>query len=195
MKKMARRLISLMLCVLMLVGAMSSTALAAKSTKKSKKINKAYSKVLKKYNDKYYNDDDAVCYYSLFDMTGDSTKELIVTHGDCEQGKMHDIYTYKNGKSKKIGSIWAWHSSLGYKKKKVLLNYQGQDGATIHSVKVKNGKIVEKKVFHYSIDYSKDEDPDEMLAKALKKKGYDNIKWLQRSYAYDHSLLNKTFPK
>lgn len=194
MRKTIKKILSLVLCVSMITGVMSGNVLAAKATKKSKKVNKAYSKMIRKYENQD-SSDDYMCYYSFFDMTGDSTKELIITSGRYEQGKMHDVFTYKNGKAKRVGSIWAWHSSLGYKKNKTLLNYQGQDGATIHSVKIKNGKIIEKKVFHYSIDYSKDTDPDEQLEKALRKKGYNNIKWLKTCHADDLSLLNKTFPR
>lgn len=194
MKGSIKRFFSLMLCAMLVIGMMSGNAFAVKATKKTKKVNKAYSKMIRKYEN-MDSSGDYSCRYTFFDMTGDSTKELIITSGSCEAGKYHDVFTYKNGKAKKIGSIWAWHSSLGYKKKKVLLNYQGQDGATIYSVKVKNGKIKEKKVFHYSIDYSKDMDPDEQLEKALKKKGYNNIKWLETCYADDLSLLNEVFPK
>lgn len=191
MKKTIKRILSLLLCVSMLVGVMSGNALAAKATKKSKKVNKAYSKIIRKYENQD-SSGDYMCYYSFFDMTGDSTKELIITSGRSEQGKYHDVFTYKNGKAKKVGSFWAWHSHLGYKKKKKLLNYQWHwSGATIQSVRIKNGKVKEKEVFYFS----EETDPDTTLEKKLKKKGYNNIKWLKTCNADDLSLLKKTFPR
>ena len=62
MKKRIKRILSLLLCVSMLVGVMSGNALAAKATKKSKKVNKAYSKIIRKYENQD-SSGDYMCYY------------------------------------------------------------------------------------------------------------------------------------
>lgn len=141
---------------------------------RNQKIFDAYSKKIYAMNPDYNPDMEE--YYSLFNITGDSTVELITTHGLSEGSKVHEFYTYKSGKAKKIGKIEAWHSALGYKKKGQLLQYQWHfSGATVYKLYMKNGKVKRKKIFYFS----EESDPDTTLEAKLKKAGLDNIHWLE----------------
>lgn len=89
----------------------ASATVSAKTSKAQKKANKAYAKAIKKNKIAKFNE------YSLLEVTGGGTKELLVknTEGRTQTARKLNIYTYNKGKVKKIWSTSS--NNMGYNRK------------------------------------------------------------------------------
>lgn len=78
--------------------------------KLSKKAKAAYLKTVKKYSfNKGQSTMKSLWGYYLADLDGDKKAELLIQHGTCEADVKTTIYQYKNGKAKKVGSMYSGH--------------------------------------------------------------------------------------
>ncbi|MBR5085598.1 MAG: hypothetical protein IKX31_01170 [Muribaculaceae bacterium] len=82
---------------------------ATVNAKSSNGYANAYIKQLERMDNNYDCDS-----YFIHDISGDGVPELFVITGECEMDYMLHIFTYRNGKVKKITTTGAGHS--GYKK-------------------------------------------------------------------------------
>lgn len=86
-------------------------------------------------------------YYTLYDINGDGTEELIVNPADCEADSMFYFYTFKNNKAVYCGSLNAGHSGLSVVNGK-LYKYWGHEFNRIdYVINLANDKISETKIF------------------------------------------------
>ena len=86
--------------------------------------------------------------YYLTDYNNDGKADLIILTGTCEADAVYRVYTYRNGKLKRIGKLSGGHASLSA--------YPGTNGIvmidqmmgyeTIWRIYQRNGKTVRKKV-------------------------------------------------
>ena len=130
LKNLTKKLTTLAITALMATTLIPTpTNVSAASNSAQKKANKAYAQAIKK------NKIAKFTTYSLIEVTGGGTKELVVRNSDPKaKGKARNlnIYTYEKGKVKKI-----WSSSdlsIGYNKKQktlVILKHWdgGEDGS------------------------------------------------------------------
>lgn len=134
----------------------ASATVFAKTSKAQKKANKAYAKAIKKNKIAKFDE------YSLLEVTGGGTKELIVrnSQGTGKKGRNLNIYTYSKGKVKKIWSTS--DQAIVYNKKQktiVDLQYMGQDSemgtydAAYDIYKYNGKKIVKKGSYFCNIKY------------------------------------------
>lgn len=95
-------------------------------------------------------------YYTLYDINGDGTEELIVNPADCEAGSMFYFYTFKNNKAVYCGYVGATHSGL-YILNGELYRFVGQGEVwSGYKINFENGKVSETEAFkdyHYDGDY------------------------------------------
>ena len=84
--------------------------------------------------------------------------ELLVKHGSCEADVATYVYTYKNGKAKKLGKSYAAHGTYyAYPKHSGVIFGSGIQGVEQTSLLyVKKGKL--KEVFYDSRQLEPDED-------------------------------------
>lgn len=103
MKKGLKKCIALLICAMMLSGAMSGTVLASKKAKgvSDKKIYKAYKSKIEAVVEKSNFDEVFLGKYWLYDVTGDGIDELIMDTGGGEMARRILYYTFKDGKAKK----------------------------------------------------------------------------------------------
>lgn len=188
MKKRLKKCVAVLVCAVVLMSAMTGTVLAAKKTKASdKKIYKAYKSKINALKEESDFDEIFWGQYWLYDVTGDDVDELIVDTGGGEMARRIIYYTYKNGKTKKIGETSGWHSEMGINKKGKLIRYVWDyGGCYAYKVSYKK-KIKEKRIFEY---YGDGDD----FKKKLKKAGLSE-KRLPYNRIDDLSLLKKHFPK
>ncbi len=108
----------------------------------------AYKKVVKKYR-VYSSSSSGKEYlwgYYLVDMDGDKKAELLVKHGTCEADVRTTIYTYKNGKAKKIKDTFSGHTSYyAYPGHAGVICVWGHMGCeSVSTQAIKKGKFVSK---------------------------------------------------
>ena len=112
--------------------------------KMSKAQKAAYKKIVKKYPTKNTSKNFIQC-YMLADMDGDKNAELIVKNGPNEANMKIDVYSFKKGKAKKIGSIGVGHEFfVAYPGKGlVYTGYHSGIGFT-GVIKISKGSLVKK---------------------------------------------------
>lgn len=188
MKRKCKRVLSVLFCVTVLMSTMSGTVFAAKKTKVSdKKIYKAYKHKIEAISESA-GDDAFMYYYCFYDLTGDGVEELIIHGGSSAEAERVTYYTYKKGKTKKIGKTMGWHSSLGKDKKGKLIRYIWyMGGCSAYRVSYKKGKVKETHIFRYEGD-------SDGYKKKMKKAGLSESR-LPTKNVDDLSLLKKHFPK
>lgn len=110
--------------------------------KMTSKMKKAYRSVLKKYPAGSSSKRSLFGYY-LTDINKDKKAELIVEFGTCEADMRAAVYTYKNGKAKKIGSFHSGHSALCYypSGNGLMVQCAHMGYEQLYVVKISNGKI------------------------------------------------------
>lgn len=86
--------------------------------------------------------------YFLTDYNNDGKADLILLTGTCEADAVYRVFTYRNGKLKRIGKFGGGHSSLSAYpgKNGVVLIHQIMGYETIFRIYRKNGKTVWKEV-------------------------------------------------
>ncbi|MDO4297191.1 MAG: hypothetical protein Q4C59_01785 [Lachnospiraceae bacterium] len=109
------------------------------------KMKKAYLNVVKKYRVKMnVNAKPYLWGYFLTDIDKDKKPELLVEYGTCEADVRTIVYTYKNGKAKKVGSFFCAHTGFyTYPLGNGMMVMQGHMGyESLSLVKLKNGKLM-----------------------------------------------------
>ena len=153
--RVTKGLTAVMMAITMVAGLMpASVTVSAKTSKAQKKANKAYAKAIKKNKISKFTE------YSLLEVTGGGTKELLVknTKGRTQAARKLNIYTYSKGKVKKIWSTSS--NNMGYNRKQktiVDLRYWGggmseaQEKFDIY--KYNGKKIVKKGSYYYAAKF------------------------------------------
>lgn len=143
----------------------SKTVKAAKLTKKNKKARKAYKKLLEQR--RYQKSERVNPMYALIDLDNNGIDELIIdTDGVYAAGQVNEVYTYKNGKVKKMaevpfvpfkvytdGTFQSYYGKGEYieciyyrlkngsiKKSMEMTGYQAPENSIPESLKTKNGE-------------------------------------------------------
>lgn len=148
LKKLTKKLTTLAITALMVTTLIPTQAnVSAASKTAQKKANKAYAQAIKK------NKVTKFTSYSLIEVTGGGTKELIVRNSDYSaKGKDRNLnfYTYSKGKVKKIWSTS--DQAITYnKKQKTIISLQrsgtDEDGSAYaqYDIYKYNGKKIVKK--------------------------------------------------
>lgn len=153
--RVTKGLTAVAMAVTMVATLMSASAtVSAKTSKAQKKANKAYAQAIKKNKISKFNE------YSLLEVTGGGTKELLVknTEGRTEAARKLNIYTYSKGKVKKIWSTSS--NNMGYNRKQktiVDLRYWGggmsESYAKYDIYKYNGKKIVKKGSYYYTAKF------------------------------------------
>ena len=116
--------------------------------KMTKKQKKAYKKIVKKYIKQVPALSDqpgTLDGYYLVDLNKDKVPELLLKYGADESEKTTDIYTLKNNKASKAGTISSGHSVyMAYPGKGVLVLWGHMGECTVSAISMKNGKLVRK---------------------------------------------------
>ncbi|BBF43540.1 hypothetical protein lbkm_2228 [Lachnospiraceae bacterium KM106-2] len=117
---------------------------------------KAYKAYINKYRASKYkkNDGLGIYSYSYLDINADGKKELIIVRDASYQ-----VYTYANGKMKKLGNMDGYASwYIRYNKtNKTIIMADGDAGSQVISIySIKNNKLVDSKDNYYidTFDYS-----------------------------------------
>ena len=151
LKNLTKKLTTLAITALMATTLVSTQNVLAASKKAQKKANKAYAQAIKKNKVAKFTS------YSLIEVTGGGTKELVTVNSNCNaEGKVRNlnIYTYNKGKVKKI-----WSTSdkeIAYNKKQktiVSLQYSGfgenGSGMAKYDIYKYDGKKIVKKASYF----------------------------------------------
>jgi hypothetical protein len=113
-------------------------------SKMSSAMKKAYRNIVKKYkvNTTLGSKTPYLWGYYLTDIDKDNKPELIVEYGTCEADVKTRIYTYKNGKAKKVGQFHSGHTSFYYypSGNGMVLFWAHMGDESIRVLKLKNGK-------------------------------------------------------
>lgn len=153
LKTRTKQITTLALTAVMATTMLLSPAnVSAASKKAQKKANKAYAKAIKKNKVAKFTS------YSLIEVTGGGTKELITKNDNYKASKKArqlNFYTYKKGKVKKIWSTS--DQAITYnKKQKTIVSLQSassdEDGSAYakYDIYKYNGKkIVKKATYNY----------------------------------------------
>ncbi len=113
-------------------------------------VKKAYLDKVNKYIEQkgvYSNDrelfSEYVWDYYLTDIDNDKTPELLILYGSCEADARYDVFTYKEGRIKKVGYIGGGHTVLcSYPNHNGILCLSGWGGyESISIIKIKDNKI------------------------------------------------------
>ena len=186
MKKNIRIILSLILCMAILVSGVTITPSTSQARSKAKT---AYSKILKKK--KYAKE----TMFAVHDLNSDGTPELLIYTDYNFFGMV--IYTYKNGKVKKLNTpeYPVYGSLYSSKSRKSFMFYRGgpADDAgmpfTMIEYKFKSGKIVEKNSFYgYSSGsaegyYMNGEEISKSKFQSIKKKFNKEVMFLENTAA------------
>lgn len=112
--------------------------------KLSKKAKAAYRKMVKKYklSSENYSDEYLWGYY-LVDLDGDKKAELLVQHGTCEADVRTEVYTYKGGKAKQVGTLYSGHTGYyAYPGRAGMIQQYGHMGyESVAVTTMKKGKL------------------------------------------------------
>lgn len=127
---------------------LDKTAKEECTKKMSKKMKKAYLKIVKRYPVGRSYGETVLWNYYLTNLDNDNSAELIIEIGSCEGDKRLVVYKYKKGKVKKIGSIDAIHSSYSaYVNHKGIIEEFGMHGYnTISIISIKGKKLVRREL-------------------------------------------------
>ncbi|MBR6401748.1 MAG: hypothetical protein IKS48_00025 [Eubacterium sp.] len=114
--------------------------------KLTRKQKRAYKKVIAQYPvQNIESGGEHMWCYMLTDMDGDQSAELIVKAGSCEADARIDVYTFKKGKVKKVGSTGAGHKFfVVYPGKGLVYTYYHMGFSSVGVVKINKGKLVSK---------------------------------------------------
>lgn len=148
LKTLTKQITTLALTAVMAITMLLFPAnVSAASKKAQKKANKAYAQAIKKNKVAKFTS------YSLIDVTGDGTKELITRNSSpSAKGKARNLnfYTYSKGKVKKIWSTS--DQAITYnKKQKTLVSLQSfginedKSAYSVYDIYKYNGKKIVKK--------------------------------------------------
>jgi hypothetical protein len=114
-------------------------------SKMSSAMKKAYRNIVKKYrvNTTLGSSTPYLWGYYLTDIDNDKKPELVVEYGTCEADVRTRIYTYKNGKAKKVGQFYSGHTSFYYypSGKGMVLFSAHMGYESVKVLTLKNGKI------------------------------------------------------
>lgn len=154
---MKLRQLTKQIITMVLTAAMATTMLltpsnvSAASKNAQKKANRAYAQAIKKNKVAKFTS------YSLIEVTGGGTKELITkydNHKASKKARQLNIYTYSKGKVKKIWSTS--YKALSYnKKQKTIVNLressddEGNSYEIVDAYKYNGKKIVKKATYSY----------------------------------------------
>lgn len=115
----------------------------AKAGKRTAKMKKAYRRVLNAYSKDMFGSKDYIWGYYLTDINKDNKPELLVKFGTCEADARLRIYTYKNGKAKRVKTIYCSHSGFyAYPVGNGVIMHQAHMGyETVSLITMVNGKV------------------------------------------------------
>ena len=119
--------------------------------KMSSKMKKAYRKIVKKYNLTSTLGNKPYLYgYYLTDIDKDKKPELLVSYAEYEtmESSMKTVvYTFKNGKAKKVGSFYSWSFNFYYDPRGngMTIMYARQGGEEIYGMKLSGETLTKTK--------------------------------------------------
>lgn len=133
---------------------LSTTASEKCNLKMSKKMKKAYLKIVKRYPVKGFGERTVLRDYYLTDIDNDKKTDLLIVIGSCESNSRLVVYRYKQGKAVKAGSIDACHTSYrAYPNHKGVVEVFGMHGRmTISILTLKKNKLIRKELGSMEFD-------------------------------------------
>ncbi|MEY8431067.1 hypothetical protein AALC75_11130 [Lachnospiraceae bacterium 48-42] len=115
--------------------------------KLSKKAKAAYRKAVSSYSfNQGRSTMKSLWGYYLADLDGDKKAELMVRHGTCEADVQTTVYKYKNGKAKRIGTIYSGHTTYyDYPGNAGVISVEGHMGyEAVSTLSMKGRKLKQK---------------------------------------------------
>lgn len=97
--------------------------------------------------------DSSSCGYTLYDLDGDGTKELLLLEGTCEADLQWKVFTLIDDESAYVGSFSGFHSALYAGESGCVYNVSGHMGVySVWEIKVRGGAVIETFIYEEEID-------------------------------------------